>query len=165
MDLSTIRGVNYVPAEVNGHADTWLHYNAAIVERDLDYAKRLNVNQIRCFIPYSAWTADKVAFRKNLIHMAQACDQRGIGLMPTLFGMNNAPMIAGDPTTSLEPSPQAIEWVTDLVDILRGQPGLAFWDVSNEPDWPVSATRRAAFKRPKCCRDSSKKSIRKRLRP
>jgi hypothetical protein len=34
--------------------------------------------------------------------------------------------------------PQAREWARFLVDTLASEPGLAFWDVMNEPDWPTT---------------------------
>jgi hypothetical protein len=53
-DLSGVRGFNYQSAETIGHAENWLQYNPAVTERDLDYAKRLQLNQVRVFVPYAA---------------------------------------------------------------------------------------------------------------
>ncbi len=52
-DLSGIRGFNYHSAPTTGHAEHWLQYNAAETERDFDFAKRLQLNQVRVFVPYS----------------------------------------------------------------------------------------------------------------
>ena len=52
-DLSDVRGFNYQSAETIGHAEFWLQYNPAVTERDLDYAKRLQLNQVRVFVPYA----------------------------------------------------------------------------------------------------------------
>src|SRR5512142_235768 len=68
-DLSGVRGFNYQSAPTTGHAEHWLQYNAAETERDFDFAKRLQLNQARVFIPYSAWAQNKEAFRKNLLHL------------------------------------------------------------------------------------------------
>jgi len=51
-DLSGVRGVNYEAAENMGQL--WLQYDPAVTERDLDYAKRLKLNQARVFVPYDA---------------------------------------------------------------------------------------------------------------
>src|SRR5450756_765080 len=59
-DLSKVRGFNYQSAPTIRHAEHWLDYDPAETERDMDYARRLNLNQVR------------------------ACHQRGIGVMPTL---------------------------------------------------------------------------------
>ncbi len=42
-DLSNVRGFNYQSAETIGHAEFWLQYNPAVTKRDLDYAKRLQL--------------------------------------------------------------------------------------------------------------------------
>src|ERR1019366_6531146 len=75
---------NYQSAPTTGHAQHWLEYSAAETERDFDFARRLQLDQARVFIPYSAWAQDTEAFRKNLLHLIRAAHQRGIGVMPTL---------------------------------------------------------------------------------
>jgi len=40
--------------------------------------------------------------------------------------------------------PQAREWAEFLVNTLAGEPGLVFWDVMNEPDWPTTPPERVA---------------------
>ena len=126
-DLSTIRGFNYQSAPTTGHAQHWLQYSAAETERDLDFAKRLQLNQARVLTPFSAWAQDKEAFRKNLLHLVRAAHQRGIGVMPTL---QYAPGIS----MNKDRWPESREFVADLIATIGKEPGLAFWDVSNEPD-------------------------------
>jgi len=126
-DLSGVRGFNYQSAETTGHAEMWAHYNPAVTERDLDYAKRLNLNQIRVFVPYAAWEKDKEALKKNLQHFVRAAHARGMGVMPTMqykFGEE------GDKTKWENARP----FVTDLVAAVGKEPGLEMWDVENEPD-------------------------------
>jgi hypothetical protein len=127
-DVSTIRGFNYESAPTIGHNEHWLLYDPAETARDMDFAKRLNLNQVRIFLGYTAYLRDKVAFRKNLVHFVRACHERGIGVMPVVgypFG------IAADKASW----PKTREWVADLVDTIGNgkEPGLAFWDVHNEP--------------------------------
>jgi hypothetical protein len=126
-DLSGVRGFNYQSAPTTGHADHWLQYSAAETERDLDFAKRLQLNQVRVFIPYTAWAKDKEVFRKNLLHLVRAAHRRGMGVMPTL---QYAPGVSANK----ERWPESREYVADLVATIGKEPGLAFWDVSNEPD-------------------------------
>ena len=71
-DLSTVRGANYRAAFAKDTQDHWLHYNPADTERDMNYALRLNLNNLRVFISYEAWLADKPAFRRNLTHLLRA---------------------------------------------------------------------------------------------
>jgi hypothetical protein len=126
-DLSGVRGFNYQSAPTTGHAEHWLQYSAAETERDFDFAKRLQLNQVRVFTPYSAWAKDKEAFRKNLLHLVRAAHQRGMGVMPTL---QYAPGVSANKERWAE----SREFVADLIATIGKEPGLAIWDVSNEPD-------------------------------
>ena len=139
-DTSTIRGANYCFAEYGGHPGMWNHYSPAIAERDLNYAQRLGINQIRCFITYQAYHDTPSQYRQNLLHLVRAADQRGIGVMPVV-GYNREMLQEG--------YPGAEEWARFLVDALGKEPGLAFWDVSNEPDYPPGSRveGRVAFAR------------------
>ncbi len=127
VDTSTIRGADYCYAEYGGHSGMWNNYSPKITERDLDYAQKLGINQIRCFITYQAYQNDPNQYRWNLLHLVRAADERGIGVMPVVgYGrqMQN------------DGYPGAEEWAKFLVDTLSKEPGLAFWDVCNEPDYP-----------------------------
>ncbi len=126
-DLSGVRGFNYQSAESIGHTEHWLRYDPTITERDLDYAKRLQLNQVRVFVPYAAWERNKEALRKNLIHFVRAAHERGIGVMPTMqykFGEWK------DKTAW----PHSRAFVADLVAAIGKEPGLEIWDVENEPE-------------------------------
>jgi hypothetical protein len=136
LDYSAIRGANYCAAEGH-HLEHWLHYDPKETERDLDYAKKIGINQVRVFLSYSAYLTNKEAFRKNLIHLACACQARSIGLMPVVT--YKAEMFH-------EPAPYPLSraWAKELIDTIGHEPALAFWDVFNEPDYPPNATNRPA---------------------
>ena len=126
-DLSGTRGFNYQAAETSGHVEFWLQYNPAVTERDLDYAKRLQLNQVRVFVPYAAWEKNQEGLRKNLLHFVRAAHERGIGVMPTMqykFGE----------WRDKAAWPNSREFVADLVATIGKEPGLAIWDVENEPE-------------------------------
>ena len=132
LDYSAIRGANYSAAGGH-HLEHWLHYDPKETERDLDYAKRININQVRVFLSYPAYVTNKEAFRKNLVHLARACRARGIGLMPVVTSSRE--MI-----NETEPYPLSHAWAKDLITAIGNEPALAFWDVFNEPDYPPSST-------------------------
>jgi hypothetical protein len=136
LDYAAMRGANYCAAEGH-HLEHWLNYDPKETERDLDYAKKININQVRVFLSYSAWLTNKEAFRKNLIHLARACQARGIGLMPVVTYKSE--MIH-------EPAPYPLNraWARDLLDAIGHEPALAIWDVFNEPDYPLNGTNYAA---------------------
>lgn len=130
-DPSLIRGFNYTPANVASprhHVDTWVKYDSATVEFDLNLAKSLNLNQVRVFVPYAVYTEDKEALSAKLKHFVRACHKRGIGVMPVV---GSGPWLRDTTHRAL-----GKEWVQFLVNAISAEPGLAFWDVMNEPDWP-----------------------------
>jgi hypothetical protein len=136
-DPSLIRGFNYTPAKVAAprhHIDTWVHYDSATIEFDLDLAKSLNLNQVRVFVPYQVYTEDKANLSKKLRHFVRACEKRGIGVMPVVG--------SGGWVKDTTLRAQGREWAQFLVDAIASEPGLAFWDVMNEPDWPTTPKER-----------------------
>jgi hypothetical protein len=136
-DPSLIRGFNYTPANVASprhHIDCWVHYDSATIIFDLNLAKSLNLNQVRIFVPYAVYTEDKEALPDKLKHFLRECNKRGIGVMPVV---GSGPWLRD---TSLRT--QGREWVKFLVNSISKEPGLAFWDVMNEPDWPPTPKER-----------------------
>jgi len=126
-DLSEVRGFNYQSAETIGHAEFWLQYSPSVTERDLDYAARLRLNQVRVFVPYAAWERNKEALRKNLVHFVRAAHARGMGVMPTM-------QYRFDEWRDKAAWPNSRAFVADLVAAIWKEPGLAIWDVENEPE-------------------------------
>jgi hypothetical protein len=130
-DLSNIRGFNYTPANVappRHHVDTWIKYDKAVIEFDLDLAKRLNLNQVRVFVPYQVYIEDKAGLTEKLRHFVRESYKRGIGVMPVVG--------SGGWIKDTTLRPQAEEWVKYLVSAISKEPGLIMWDAMNEPDWP-----------------------------
>jgi hypothetical protein len=143
-DLSGVRGFNYTPALVEGaprhHIDCWISYKESVIEFDLDLAKRLNLNQVRVFVPYQVYVEDRENLPRKLKHFVRACHERGIGVMPVVgYPMRPRPSQLGAADASAAEAraqEQAREWAAFLVKTLSDEPGLAFWDAMNEPDWP-----------------------------
>ena len=71
LDCTAIRGANYCAAGGH-HLEHWLNYDPKETERDLDYAQKLGINQIRCFITYQAYQTNPEQFKKNLQHLVHA---------------------------------------------------------------------------------------------
>ena len=136
-DPSLIRGFNYTPANAvspHHHIDTWVKYDSTRIEFDLDLAKILNLNQVRVFVPYEAYVEDKEGLPLKLRHFVQECYKRGIGVMPVV---GYGPWLRDTTKRNL-----ARDWAKFLINTLSDEPGLAVWDVMNEPDWPPTPRER-----------------------
>jgi len=130
-DPSLIRGFNYTPASAvtpRHHIDAWINYDSATTVFDLDLAKSLNLNQVRVFVPYTVYEEDKEDFPAKLKHFVRECHKREIGVMPVI---GYGPWLRDTAQYSL-----ARKWAQFLIDAIADEPGLAVWDVMNEPDWP-----------------------------
>ena len=132
-DLTNVRGFNYTTSldtsiGPRGHAGLWLKYDAAQVERDLANAQKLNLNQVRVFIAYSAWKADPELSNRNLLDFLHACQRHHIGIM---LGLIDQPRPVA-PATELPP--ELKPWLEGIVKLTAKEPSLQFWDASNEPD-------------------------------
>ncbi len=140
-DLSTIRGANYRAAGAANTTDYWQHYQADETQRDLKYADRLKLNQLRVFVNYAAWDADRAAFRANLVDLARTANRHHIGLLITVG--DSASFIGSDGAINRD---QIRDFVGELVAAIGDEPALAFWDASNEPDYnpPGSPSDRQA---------------------
>jgi hypothetical protein len=88
-DASLIRGFNYTPSNIAAprhHLDCWVKYDLATVQFELDLAKGLDLNQVRVFVPYQAYTEDSAALPAKFRYFVRACNARNIGFMPVLQG-------------------------------------------------------------------------------
>jgi hypothetical protein len=154
LDLSTVRGFNYTTSldtsiGPRGHANLWLKYDAAQVDRDLDNARRLNLNQVRVFVAYSAWLADPTLFNKNLITFLHSCQAHGIGVM---LGLIDEPRpTSAEPAAIADANTKLLPFLEDMLALTAHEPALQFWDAANEPDGGPAANRpvRLAYARAK----------------
>jgi hypothetical protein len=138
-DPSKIRGFNYTPAAVASprhHIDTWVKYDSATTVFDLDLAKRLNLNQVRVFVPYQAFLEDSMALPAKLRHFVRECHIRGMGVMPVV---GNGPWIRDTSQRA-----KGVKWARYLIDAISAEPGLKMWDIQNEPDYPPTPKERVA---------------------
>jgi len=132
-DPSLIRGFNYTPANAvspHHHVDMWVNYDSITIIFDLNLAKSLNLNQVRVFVPYAVYKEDKEELPAKLKHFIRECYKRGIGVMPVV---GSGPWLNDTTKRAL-----AREWAQFLINAISDEPGLRFWDVMNEPDWPTS---------------------------
>jgi hypothetical protein len=130
-DYSDVRGFNYQPASTRGYTEEWMKYPHGEIDRDMGYAEKLRLNTARVFLSYNAWMQDKAAFRTKLKDFVRTANAHGIKSMVVLVDLPNQMM----PDLFEESAkPKLRAWAADMVAAVGKEPGLAFWDVANEPD-------------------------------
>jgi hypothetical protein len=117
-DYSFIRGVNY-----------GMTADQAILERDLGYAKRLNLNSTRIWLNVGGYERDPQGYITQVRNYIRTGQRLGFSTMPILFNGNNL-----DPNT-LKPEfrTRGDAYVKAIVEAIKDEPGLLMWDVMNEP--------------------------------
>lgn len=130
-DYSDVRGFNYTPASARGYTAEWQDYKHAEADRDMGYAQKLHMNMARVFLSYNAWLADKAAFKAHLKDFVRTANAHGIG---TMFVLVDLPQAMMKDLFEDSAKPQLRAWAKDAVDAVGKEPGLAMWDVANEPD-------------------------------
>ncbi|HEX4272589.1 MAG TPA: hypothetical protein VHZ32_14430 [Rhizomicrobium sp.] len=130
-DYSNVRGFNYTPASVRGYVAEWQDYKHAEADRDMGYAQKINMNMARVFLSYNAWLADKAAFKDHLKDFVRTANAHGIG---TMFVLVDLPQGMMKDLFEDSAKPHLRAWARDAVDAVGKEPGLAMWDVANEPD-------------------------------
>jgi len=84
-DLSGIRGFNYTPSTAFHDIGFWRDYDESLVERELDLARRLNLNSARVFLHYVVYEHDKAAFLGRVRHFVRAAHARAISTLPVVW--------------------------------------------------------------------------------
>ncbi len=117
-DYSFIRGVNY-----------GMQADQATLERDLGYAKRVNLNSTRIWLNYTGYERDPKAYIDRLQNYVRTSHRLGFSTMPILFNGNSL-----NPDT-LKPEFRARgdAYAKAIVEALKNEPGLLMWDIMNEP--------------------------------
>ena len=141
-----VRGFNYTPSTAANDISFWRDYDEALVERELSYAQRLGLNSARPFLAYVVYEHDPKSFLARLRHFVRAAHDRGISVMPVVWDScfddtqptydsteNKWIPNPGVQRLGSEFWPAGEAYCRDLVQTLGPEPGLAMWDIMNEP--------------------------------
>lgn len=136
---SHIKGFNHEP--------DFGAYTQELMETELGYAKRLGLNSCRLFMPLRFWKKDRDGFLSTLqAFVRTAYGKFGITTAPILL----MPYFSDDQTPywvcddEQPPIPGCYfeenyhtgeEYVSDVVNLLKDEPGLIYWDLMNEPSY------------------------------
>ena len=99
------------------------------LKRELGYAKSLQLNSTRIWLSEREYRKDPTDFLRKLTAFVETAWEAGISTMPILFNGNG--LHPGDLEQGYEE--YAKNYIKDVVQALRGEPGLLMWDVMNEP--------------------------------
>lgn len=149
VDYSSIRGFNYTQPDSWNVREFWRHYSHDTVDRDLGYAERLRLNSARVFLPYSVYRADPERFLSNVKDFVRTAWKHGISTNPIVyFGAFFFPMeeeLRPTEGETLPPLAKTIRtpeswhegevYFDHLYEAIGSEPGLLFWDISNEPGY------------------------------
>ncbi len=141
-----LRGFNYVPSTAVNDIAFWRDYDEALVERELTFAQRLGLNSARPFLAYVVYEHDPKSFLARLTHFVRTARDRGISVMPVVWDScfdDTRPTIdstenkwipnPGVQRLGPEFWPAGEAYCRDIVQTLGPEPGLAMWDIMNEP--------------------------------
>ena len=136
-DYSFVRGVCYPGGWRNPQN---------IIERDLGYAKRLNLNSTRVWLSYLDYERHGPEFLDQIRNYIRTAHRIGISTMPILWNGN------GLNPDILKPEfrPRGDAYVKAVVTALKDEPGLLMWDLMNEPQtnpWYLKASPEDKVKR------------------
>lgn len=120
-DYSQIRGICHNPRPGQSQAD---------LERDLGYAKRLNLNSVRFWLEEEKWWADRETYEALILNFVRTCYRFGISSMPILWNGNFITDYKEMTEAELE---QKRIYAKAIVDLLKEEPGMLMWDIYNEP--------------------------------
>ena len=142
----SLRGFNYVPSTAFNDIAFWRDYDEGLVERELEFARRLGLNSARIFLSYAVYEHDRGLFLARLRHFVRAAHDLSISVMPVVwdgcfdesdprYDSTENKWFANPGVHRLGPEfwEAGEAYCADLVDCLKGEPGLLMWDVMNEP--------------------------------
>lgn len=85
VDYSAIRGFNYTQSNVKNDYEFWKYYDHDIVNWEMGYAQKLNLNSARIFLSYQAYSEDKEAVLSHIKDFVQTAWRHDISVNPILF--------------------------------------------------------------------------------
>ena len=85
-----VRGAIYLPAKAFNFYQQWANYDRKVIERDLGYATKVNLNAIRTWSSFELWHEDPQKLEKRLDHFLSAAEERGQKVLMGLFDFAGA---------------------------------------------------------------------------
>lgn len=80
-----VRGAIYIPSKPYNAYQMWKEYEPEVVERDLQYARQINLNALRIWFSYEYWLEDKADIQTAYDHFLKTASENGLQVLPALF--------------------------------------------------------------------------------
>eukprot|EP01006_Ploeotia_vitrea_P012478 TRINITY_DN33046_c0_g1_i1.p1 TRINITY_DN33046_c0_g1~~TRINITY_DN33046_c0_g1_i1.p1 ORF type:complete len:339 (+),score=19.64 TRINITY_DN33046_c0_g1_i1:30-1019(+) len=85
-ELAYVRGANYLPSYSHNDVQTWIDFDAGLVDRELGWARsKLDLNTVRIFLHSLPWKYDRVKFTANLTSLLQSCEKHKLKALFVIF--------------------------------------------------------------------------------
>lgn len=149
-----VRGAIYMPTRAYNHYQMWRGYDPNVVERDLGYATRVNLNAVRVWLSYEWWKEDSEALAASVDHFLSAAAANGIRVLISLFDSVGSVepwdevLARNDPATGVPAAgpldrvikdpdrwTKPLKYVRWFMDRYRDDDRLLAIEVMNEPGW------------------------------
>ncbi len=144
-DYRWIRGFNYVPSYARNDVEIWNEYDPRVIERELGYAARLELNSVRIFLQELVYRRDPERFLDSLEDFVEQSERHGIRVMPVLFDscFGVSPSLESRDFWVANPGPDHMgpeywsrgeAYVGAILDRFRWDDRILMWDIMNEPE-------------------------------
>ncbi|EFW91951.1 hypothetical protein ZOD2009_10750 [Haladaptatus paucihalophilus DX253] len=148
-----VRGAIYFPSRAYNTFQMWHGYDPDVIERDLCYASRINLNALRVWLSFETWRREPLRFGLRLEHFLTTAANHGlrvllgifegIGLNPTERQLQNTDPLTARPvfSPSREIMEQRARWhlprrfIRWFMERHRDDSRLLAIELMNEPGW------------------------------
>lgn len=83
--FENIRGAAYIPVRTCNAYQQWKEYDHCIADRDMGFARKLNLNAVRIWLSYEFWLEDSAAMESRFEDFVKTAFSHGIRVLPSIF--------------------------------------------------------------------------------
>ncbi|MBC7847438.1 MAG: cellulase family glycosylhydrolase [Flavobacterium sp.] len=151
-----IIGANFVPSTAINQLEMWQEnsFDAATIDRELQYAQEIGFNTMRVYLHSLAYKADPKGFKKRVNNYLQLANKHNIKTILVIFddvwdkspkigkqpepkpGTHNSGWVQdpGDPASrEVSNFPELEIYVKDIIGTFKDDKRVLIWDLYNEP--------------------------------
>jgi hypothetical protein len=144
MDYAKIHGFNYQPSYGSSGIELWQQFDAAVIERELRFGKKLfpKMNAIRLWLSWDSFKRDGKRFAAHFEKALDIAGRLGLLVMPVLFNRWHDSVLdyGGIYIDHFWPGAGWVQWdnmfgpfMETIVGGHAADPRILAWDLCNEP--------------------------------